>query len=201
MLRATAGLVLAVLATLASAAGSEAPADRIFVNARIWTGTGGERAQALAVRGNRLAAVGTEAAVRALAGPHTQVVDLAGRFVTPGFNDAHLHLLHVETVDLSDAADVADFQRRVRAYAAENPRAPWITGRGWFYGAFPGGLPHRRQLDEVVADRPALMTGYDGHAARAATRARSRPRASHKRRRTRRAARSRATPPATPRAC
>ena len=200
MLRTPAGVVLGVLAAVASAGGSEAPADRIFVNGRIWTGAGAERAQALAIRGNLLAAVGTDAAVRALAGPETQVVDLEGRFVAPGFNDAHLHLLHVDTVDLSDAADVAEIQRRIRAYAAEHPRAPWVTGRGWFYGAFPGGLPHKRQLDEVVADRPALMTGYDGHTAWANTLALQ---AAGITRDTKvpRSARSRATPPARPRAC
>jgi predicted amidohydrolase YtcJ len=167
MTRLRMGLALGGLfvALAAAGGGSEAPADRIFVNGRIWTGEGGSRAQALAVRGNRLAAVGTDAAVRALAGPATQVVDLKGRFVSPGFNDAHLHLLYVETVDLADAADLAEVQRRIAAYAKANPQASWVTGRGWFYAAFPGGMPHKRQLDDVVADRPALMTGYDGHTA------------------------------------
>lgn len=148
-----------------TAAGSEAPAERIFVNGRIWTGTPGPRTPALAVRGNRIAAVGTEAAIRALAGPATQVEDLKGRFVAPGLNDAHLHLLYVETVDLADAPDVPEIQRRITEYARANPQAPWVTGRGWFYGAFPGGMPHKRLLDAVVPDRPSLMTGYDGHTA------------------------------------
>lgn len=147
------------------AAGSEAPADRIFVNGRIWTGTPGPRAPALAVRGNRIVAVGTEAAIRALAGPATQVEDLKGRFVAPGLNDAHLHLLYVETVDLADAPDVPEIQRRITEYARANPQVSWVTGRGWFYGAFPGGMPHKQLLDAVVPDRPALMTGYDGHTA------------------------------------
>lgn len=148
-----------------TAAGSEAPAERIFVNGRIWTGTPGPRTPALAVRGNRIAAVGTEAAIRALAGPATQVEDLKGRFVAPGLNDAHLHLLYVETVDLADAPAVPEIQRRITEYARANPQAPWVTGRGWFYGAFPGGMPHKRLLDAVVPDRPSLMTGYDGHTA------------------------------------
>lgn len=165
-MRQATGLVLAAgLIALAPAGGSEPPADRVFVNGSIWTGAGGPRAQALAVRGNRLTLVGTDAAARALAGPATEVVDLAGRFVAPGFNDAHLHLLHVETVDLADAADVPEIQRRIADYARAHPEATWVTGRGWFYGAFPGGMPHKRILDEVVPDRPALMTGYDGHTA------------------------------------
>ena len=164
MLRPATLLTLALLAAAATG-GSEAPADRIFVNGRVWTGLPGPRAQAIAVRGNRIAAVGTDAAVRALAGPATQVEDLKGRFVTPGLNDAHLHLLHVETVDLAGAPDVPDIQRRIAEYARANPQAPWVTGRGWAYGAFPGGMPHKGQLDAVVSDRPALMTGYDGHTA------------------------------------
>src|SRR5207237_2532266 len=79
------------------------------------------------------------------------------------FNDSHLHFLVVPAVDLSDAASVDEVQGRIRAYAAAHPDAPWVTGRGWVYGAFPGGLPHRRQLDAVVPDRPASMTSYDGH--------------------------------------
>src|SRR5688572_19800817 len=160
LMRQTKGLVLAgVLGALAAAGGSEAPADRVFVNGNVWTGQGGPRAQALAVRGNRLALVGTDAQARALAGPATEVVGLAGRFVAPGLNDAHLHLLHVETVDLADARDVPEIQRRIAEYARSHPQAPWITGRGWFYGAFPGGMPHKGLLDAVVPDRPALMTG------------------------------------------
>src|SRR6185503_3729535 len=83
----------------------------------------------------------------------------------PGFNDAHLHFLVLETVDLADVYDVPEIQRRVREYAAAHPEVPWVSGRGWAYGAFPGGLPHRRILDEVVPDRPVWMLGYDGHTA------------------------------------
>jgi predicted amidohydrolase YtcJ len=142
------------------------PADRIFVNGRIWTGDARRpRAQAIALAGDLVMAVGTNADVGRFVGPSTVTVDLKGRFVSPGFNDAHLHFLVVETVDLAGALSVAEIQGRIRAYAAAHPERPWVTGRGWAYGSFPGGMPHRRWLDEVVSDRPALMVGYDGHTA------------------------------------
>jgi predicted amidohydrolase YtcJ len=169
-------LTLATLAAAALAIGAPARevgrADRIFVNGSVWTGEDDVgRAQALAVAGNRLLAVGTDADVRRLAGPRTVVVDLKGRFVCPGFNDAHLHLLHVPAAELSDAADANQAQRRIAEYARAHPRSAWVIGRGWVYGAFAGGLPHKRLLDEAVPDRPAFMTGYDGHTGWANSRA------------------------------
>jgi hypothetical protein len=151
---------------------AEAPADRVFVSGVVWTGDPARpRAEALAVRGERLAAVGTNAEARALAGPRTEVVDLKGRFVSPGFNDAHLHFLVLETVDLAGAADVAEVQQRIAVYARSHPAAAWVSGRGWAYGAFPGGLPKKELLDAVVSDRPAFMLSYDGHTAWANSRA------------------------------
>src|SRR6266851_2882113 len=162
-------LLAAGLAALAAMAAPRPPsvlADRVFLGGRIWTGDPARpRAQALALAGDVIVAVGTDAEVRPYIGPATTTVSLRGRFVAPGFNDAHLHFLVVETIDLADAASVEEAQSRIRAYATAHPERPWVTGRGWVYGAFPGGLPHRRQLDAVVSDRPAFMTSYDGHTA------------------------------------
>ena len=66
-------------------------------------------------------------------------------------------------MNLFDASDLAAVQAKIRAFAAAHPDRPWVLGRGWLYGSFPGGLPTRAQLDEAVADRPAMMTCYDGH--------------------------------------
>jgi predicted amidohydrolase YtcJ len=151
---------------------SPAVADRVLLGGRVWTGRlQTPRAEAVALRGDSILAVGTTEEVRRHVGPATRVEDLRGRFVAPGFNDAHIHFLFVETVDLADAWSVEEAQGRIAAYAKANPERPWITGRGWPYAAFPGGLPHRSQLDAVVSDRPALMTGYDGHTAWANSRA------------------------------
>jgi predicted amidohydrolase YtcJ len=173
-LRALAAAVGALAAVAAAAPRPPAApaADRVFLGGRIWTGDPARpRVQAIALAGDGIVAVGMDAEVRRYVGPATTTVDLRGRFVAPGFNDAHLHFLVVDTVDLGDAGSVEDVQRRIGAYAAAHPERPWVTGRGWVYGAFPGGLPHRRQLDAVVADRPAFMTSYDGHTAWANSRA------------------------------
>lgn len=168
-------VLVATLALVAAGGSARPPSiipDRIFVNGRVWTGDPARpRATALAVQGDMLIDVGSDAEIRSRARTRTEVVDLKGRFVTPGFNDAHLHFLVVDTVDLAPDQTVAAIQGRIRQYAAAHPDRPWVAGRGWFYGAFPGGLPHRRQLDEVVPDRPAFMVGYDGHTGWANSRA------------------------------
>ncbi|HEU4411546.1 MAG TPA: amidohydrolase [Polyangiaceae bacterium] len=143
-------------------------AERVFVRGRVWTGEPGRPfAEALAVRGGVIAAVGTDAEARARAGRGAEVVDLRGLFVYPGFNDAHLHFvggsLTLGMVNLAGAFTVEEIQRKIAAFARANPEAPWVVGRGWAYAAFPGGLPHRRLLDAAVPDRPAWMTSYDEH--------------------------------------
>jgi predicted amidohydrolase YtcJ len=165
--RITATLGLALLAVWAAVAGArEEPADRVLTGARVWTGDAQRpRADAVAIRGGRIAAVGTAAEVRRLVGPRTEVQDLGGAFVAPGFNDAHLHFIVVETADLAGADDYDEIQRRVRGFADSHRERTWVTGRGWVYAAFAGGLPHRRLLDAAVPDRPAFMLSYDGHTA------------------------------------
>jgi predicted amidohydrolase YtcJ len=146
------------------------PADRVFVGGKVWTGDPAHpEAEALAVRGAAILAVGTDAEVRALAGPGTEVVDLRGRRVVPGFVDAHLHLLGggfaLGELRLDDDFTFDAVAARVRQWAAAHPRKAWVTGEGWAYAAFPRGLPTRAQLDALVPDRPALLGSYDGHTA------------------------------------
>lgn len=164
-------LVMALLTAVASAA---EPADRIFLNGRIWTGErDAPAAQALAVRADRLLAVGTNEEIRALAGSRTVVEDLHGRRVVPGFNDAHSHFPgpSVDSLMLHDAKDLASLQKLITDYARAHPDKEWITGEGWTYAAFPGKTPHRRQLDAVIADRPVYLWDRDGHGALANTKA------------------------------
>jgi predicted amidohydrolase YtcJ len=144
------------------------PADRVFVGGRVWTGEPARPwAEALAVRGRSLIAVGGNAAIRLLAGKGTDVVDLRGRFVAPGFIDSHLHLLggglSLGELRLDDADTLEDTLALVREWAATHPDRHWVTGEGWSYGAFPGGLPTRQQLDAIVGKRPAWLVSYDGH--------------------------------------
>jgi predicted amidohydrolase YtcJ len=146
-----------------------AAADSVVVNARIYTVNPQQPwAEALAVRGEKILAVGSAREIDRYRGPNTRVIDAQGRLVLPGFTDCHIHfmegslgLLHV---DLNGAATVGEIQKRVSAYAVAHPHEEWILGMGWTYPVFaPSGMPDRRILDEVVLDRPVLLEAYDGH--------------------------------------
>jgi hypothetical protein len=163
------GRVLALLVLLSGRAlAADAPADLIVTNGRVWTAEVQRPwAEALAVRAGRLALVGTTAEALALKGQKTEVVDAGGRLVLPGFNDSHIHLvegaLSLDEVDLIEDQSLEAVQTRIKAFAAAEPKSPWVRGHGWLYGSFPGGLPTKAQLDAVVSDRPAYMECYDGH--------------------------------------
>ncbi len=151
---------------------SEPPPDRVFINGRIWTGDARmPEAQAIATRGDRIVAIGVSMEIRALAGSATEVVDLGGRRVVPGFNDAHWHLPTRRTADLVDAGNVQEIQRRLKEFAATLGPDEWVTGRGWGPSDFPDNQAHRRYLDEVFPDRPVLLTDRDGHQTLANSRA------------------------------
>ena len=143
------------------------PADLIVVNGRVFTGANGPVAEAVAVTGDRITAVGARQAIEARRGPATTVIDAAGGTVVPGFNDSHVHFLSgsqsLQELDLIGARTLEDVQQRIRAFAAKNPSVPWIRGRGWNYSSFPGGLPTRAQLDAALAGRPATLVCFDGH--------------------------------------
>lgn len=167
-------LALAVLTWFGVSENRAAAADKspplALVNARVWTGDAARPwAEALVVRGERIERVGTrDEAVADLSGE--RIVDVGGRVVTPGFIDAHAHLLSAAMqkyeVDLLEAGSLAEIQRRVRQFADEHPQDPWIRGRGWEYSDFPAGtLPTRADLDAVLPDRPVVLRAFDGHTA------------------------------------
>ncbi len=165
----------AVLLVAAASAVAQPP-ERVLHNARVFTAdTARPWADAFAVRSGRIVAVGSSAEVLALAGPLTERLDLGGAFVSPGFGDSHIHFmsgsLTLNAALLDGLTDVPQMQSRISAWAKANPGAAWVTGRGWNYSAFPGNLPHRRWLDDIVPDRPAFMEGYDGHTGWANSRA------------------------------
>lgn len=126
------------------------------------------RAEAVAVRGNRIVAVGDDAAVRALIGPETRVIELHGRTVTAGLVDGHCHLYGLgsarDKVALKGAASEADAVARVVAAAKTRPAGEWIEGRGWDQNPWGGGFPTRATLDAALGDRPVALTRVDGHA-------------------------------------
>ncbi|MFJ4626213.1 amidohydrolase [Streptomyces sp. NPDC088847] len=142
-------------------------ADLLFTNGSVLTPEG-RTATAVAVTGDRITAVG-RAEVHDLAGPGTQVVDLAGRLLLPGFQDAHVHPvpagLELTQCDLTRAKTAEDTIAAVRAYADAHPEREWITGGGWSMEAFEGGTPTKELLDSVVPDRPVYLPNRDHHGA------------------------------------
>jgi predicted amidohydrolase YtcJ len=152
-------------------------ADILFVNGAVRTMEPARRvASAVAVRDGRIAAVGLDRDLRALVGPSTRVLDLEGRTLLPGFQDAHVHPplggWAILTCDLHDVAwEREAYLARIREYATANPDEPWIVGGGWGMPAFPGGTPSRHDLDAAVPGRPVFLENRDGHGAWVSSRA------------------------------
>jgi predicted amidohydrolase YtcJ len=144
-------------------------ADIIVIHGRIYTLDSKQPwAQALAIRGDKIMAVGNDAVIAKLRGPNTKVIDAAGQLVLPGFVDCHIHFmdgaLSLGRVNLEGAKDVADIQQRLREYAGRHPGNDWLLGRGWDYAMFgAAALPDKKYLDELFPDRPVFLEGYDGH--------------------------------------
>jgi predicted amidohydrolase YtcJ len=145
------------------------PADLVLRNGAVYTVDAARSwATTVAIRAGRIAYVGNQLPPGTV-GPLTEVVDLRGRMVLPGFQDGHVHPVdsgvELADCDLSDAADVAAVAATIRACASAHPSLPWLRGTGWQLPVFPGGNPRRELLDSLVPDRPALMWAADGHSA------------------------------------
>lgn len=163
-------LVLAACLTASPAcARRAAAADLVLRGGGVYTMDAARSwAEALAVRGNRIVYVGTDAGVEKWIGKDTRLIDLAGRMVLPGFQDSHVHAvgggIALAQLDLTGVRDREDILRRIREYARANPNLAWVVGRGWEPGAFlPSGVPNRQILDSLVPDRPAFLESSDGH--------------------------------------
>ncbi|KOU54630.1 amidohydrolase [Streptomyces sp. WM6378] len=151
------------------------PADLVFTGGPVLTlDAARSRATTVAVTGDRITAVGHDE-VRELIGPKTRVVDLAGKLLVPGFQDAHVHPvsagIELARCDLTGLITATDTLAAVRAYADAHPEQEWITGGGWSMEAFEGGSPTRDLLDRVVPDRPVYLPNRDHHGAWVNTRA------------------------------
>jgi len=168
--RQTLCFLLALL--LAPAVCEAEPPDRVYVNASVWTGDVlRPHAEAFAVRGDRIVAVGSGHDVRRKAGPETEVIDLGSRRVVPGFNDAHWHLPARRSARLDGAGSVEAVQQRLLDYARTLPPEGWVVGRGWMPTDFPGRIAHRKYLDAIFPRRPVVIRDRDGHQSLANSRA------------------------------
>jgi predicted amidohydrolase YtcJ len=144
-------------------------ADLIITNAKVWTvDPSHPRAEAVAVIGDRIVAVGTAAEIDAWHGADTKVISAGGRLLLPGFNDAHVHFTpggeQLDSVDLKDADTPEEFARRIGERAKRTPKGEWITGGDWDDQKFkPARLPTRELIDPVTPETPVFVNRYDGH--------------------------------------
>jgi predicted amidohydrolase YtcJ len=176
-------LMLAQTAKPAATPDSRPKADTIFIHGNVYTGIGMgssfntiRRAEAIAVRDGRVEAIGENADILKMKGPQTEVVELGGHFVMPGFNDAHMHLAEAGaqrlSVNLVGVKSIDEFRDRVRARVETAAPGQWITGGGWDQTLWTvKELPSRWDLDEISSDHPIFLERVDGHIGVANTRA------------------------------
>src|SRR4051794_36993069 len=146
-------------------------ADIVFKNGNVYTGNEkAPKAQAIAVKDDRIVFVGTNAAAQKLVGPGTRVVDLKGNTVLPGFTDAHQHLSGVGqremTLNLEGTTSLEDLLAKVKARVDQAKPGEWVTGRGWIETHWqPPVFPTRWDLDKVAPNNPVILGRADGHGA------------------------------------
>lgn len=141
----------------------------VIVNARVWTGDPQRPwAEAVAIEGARIAAVGSSAELRKRAGD-ARIIDAKGAMVVPGFIDSHVHFVtggfRLASVQLRDARTPSEFIARIKAFAATAPAGSWITGGDWDHENWGGELPTRAWLDSITPDHPVWVNRLDGHMA------------------------------------
>ncbi|MFZ6818396.1 amidohydrolase [Undibacterium sp. Ji22W] len=160
------------LFAISSAAIAQKPAaDLIIYHAKIWTADPAKtHAQALAVLGDKIVAVGSDQQVMHWRGSKTKMINANGKRVMPGFNDAHVHFADggnsLSEVSLKDATSTQEFAQRIAAHSANLPAGEWVLGGNWDDQAFTQpSLPTRQIIDARVSERPVFVTRYDGHMA------------------------------------
>jgi predicted amidohydrolase YtcJ len=164
--------VLCLAAILSSAdAPAQVYATLLLVHGHVWTENPAQpEAEAVAIYGNRIVRVGTSEEMLRLAGPATRVVELHGRRVVPGFNDAHVHFVSggqgLAGVQLRDASSQAEFRERIGRFAQSQPAGAWIVDGWWDHERWnPAALPTHQLIDEVTSKNPVFIQRLDGHMA------------------------------------
>ena len=163
-------LLLAVVFFAVTAVSQTQIADLVFVNGKVWTVDKQKpNAEAVAVLGGRILAVGSDKEITQLIGPRTTVIDLKGRRMLPGFIDNHTHFMsggfQLQSVDLRYAKSEEEFAALIRARAEKYP-SRWITGGDWDHDNWQGGnLPTREPVDRYTPQTPVFVNRYDGHMA------------------------------------
>lgn len=148
---------------------AQVTADLVVTNANVQTiDQKRPTAQSIAVVGDRIVAVGSDADTKGLIGPKTRVIDAKGKLIVPGFNDAHVHFsetgAQLSSVDLRDAKTPQEFVDRIKAFAAKQPKGRWILGGQWDHENWtPNNLPTAALIDAATPDHPVFINRLDGH--------------------------------------
>jgi predicted amidohydrolase YtcJ len=146
-------------------------ADLVVINAKVRTMDDSKpQAEAIAVLGNKIIAVGSNEEVKGLIGERTKVIDAKGKLVLPGFNDSHVHFIEggssISSVDLRDAKSPEEFVRRIKEFASKLPKGKWILNGNWDHENWsPSQLPTKEMIDAVTPDNPVFINRLDGHMA------------------------------------
>ena len=164
-------LRVAILLTCAvcTFAQTKPSADLIIRNARVWTvDRDHPEAEAVAILGDRIVAVGANQDVDAWRGTNTKTIDAAGNRLLPGFNDAHVHFMsggsQLDNVQLNDATSPQEFARRIAERAAKTSKGEWLLGGDWDETKWsPAQLPAKELIDPVTSGTPVAVSRYDGH--------------------------------------
>src|SRR3954471_15131734 len=144
-------------------------AELIITNANVYTVDKSQpKAEAVAVIGDRIVAVGAAADIDAWRGASTEVIDAGGKLLLPGFNDSHVHFvdggLQLDSIDLRESTGPEDFARKVAERAKITPKGEWITGGDWDEEKWtPPQLPTRQMIDAATPNNPVFVNRYDGH--------------------------------------
>jgi predicted amidohydrolase YtcJ len=164
-------LMLSAVVAQAEPPASPVQADVVLVNGKIWTGEKDQpEVESLAIWNDRILQIGSNVKLAPLVGSKTKVIDLKGKRVVPGFHDSHVHFLNggqqLNQVELKDAADEAEFGKRLQEFDKKLPRDRWMVGGNWDHDrAFKGTMPTAEIVDKYVKDRPVFICRYDGHMA------------------------------------
>ena len=155
--------------TMTSTSSTIVPTTQLaIVNARVWTGDAKRPwADAVAVTGDRIGAVGSSAEIRKLASPVTRIIDANGAMLVPGFIDSHVHFMDggfgLTSVQLRDAKTKEEFVRRIKEHASGLPKGAWMLEGNWDHQNWGGELPRKEWIDSVTPNTPVFIQRLDGH--------------------------------------
>jgi predicted amidohydrolase YtcJ len=165
---------LILLATLLATPAAAQPADLMIWGGPVYTGVAPKAVDAVAVAGGKIVYVGSKAGAQAKLGPNTQVIDLKGAALFPGFTDGHAHLRGIGerelSLNLEGSKSAAEAMARVKAYLAQRKTPGLVFGRGWIETGWPEGrFLNRDDVDPIAPDQPVILVRADGHALTANT--------------------------------